>query len=114
MKNIFLTGVTGFVGKVVLEELVRRRAELGFEKIFVLIRPGRKGESAGQRFEKEVADSPCFAGMPEGWHRIIHIVEGELTHLECGLLEADRDHLAREVTHIINCAASVRSEEHTS
>ena len=49
--HILLTGSTGFVGKVVLEELLRRREELGIEKIHLLIRPrGRK--SPEDRFTK--------------------------------------------------------------
>ena len=35
---VLLTGATGFVGKVVLEELLRRRAELGVERVLALVR----------------------------------------------------------------------------
>jgi fatty acyl-CoA reductase len=40
--RVLLTGCTGVVGKVVLEELARRRVELGIEQVYVLIRPRRK------------------------------------------------------------------------
>ena len=35
-KNVFLTGCTGFVGKVVLEKLLRSCPNIG--KIFVMVR----------------------------------------------------------------------------
>ena len=33
--HILLTGCTGFVGKVVLEELMRRRDEIGIERVYL-------------------------------------------------------------------------------
>ena len=53
-RQILLTGATGFVGKVVLESLLRRRESLGITRVHVLIRP-RKGRSARQRFIEEIA-----------------------------------------------------------
>ena len=70
MTQIFLTGVTGFVGKVVLEELIRRRGEIGFEKVFVLIRPGRKGETPQGRFDKEVKAQEVGELVMENLHNL--------------------------------------------
>ncbi len=54
-----LTGVTGFLGKVLLEELLRQREEMGVEQVYVLIR--RRGVlSAKERFWREVVPSECF------------------------------------------------------
>ena len=53
MAKILLTGATGFLGKVVLEELLRRREELGAEEIHCLIRP-RRTQTAEKRFQKEI------------------------------------------------------------
>ena len=54
-----LTGATGFVGKVMLYELLRRRDELGLAKVRLLIRPGRNSDAA-KRFKTEIASSRCF------------------------------------------------------
>ena len=56
MAQILLTGATGFLGKVVLEELLRRREELNAEKIYCLIRP-RRTQTAEKRFQKEIKRS---------------------------------------------------------
>jgi thioester reductase-like protein len=64
--RVLLTGCTGFVGKVVLEELARRRVELGVERVYVLIRP-RRNKSAQERFDQNVATSPCFSRSEPGW-----------------------------------------------
>jgi nucleoside-diphosphate-sugar epimerase len=57
---ILLTGVTGFLGKVVLEELLRRREELRISRIYAVIRP-RGSVTAERRFQREVVQSPCLA-----------------------------------------------------
>lgn len=105
--KVLVTGVTGFVGKVVLEELLRRSEEMKLEKVYVLIRPGRKGHSPQERFEREVAASPCFSKLPLGWERKITVVAGELSEAGCALSLRDRDEMTAELTHIFNVAASV-------
>lgn len=105
--RILLTGCTGFVGKVVLEELLRRRDELGVEAVHLLVRP-RRGKSAEERFDRYVAPSPCFSRLEPGWRALCHPVAGDITLEGLGLAPADRARLAEEVTHVIHCAASVR------
>jgi alcohol-forming fatty acyl-CoA reductase len=105
--RILLTGCTGFVGKVVLEELLRRRHELGVAAIHVLIRP-RRGRTAAQRFDEQVASSPCFRALAPGWRRYCHPVAGDITAGNLGFGSADAARLHDEITHVIHCAASVR------
>ena len=104
--ELLLTGVTGFLGKVVLEELLRRREELSISTIHVLIRP-KKGISAEERFHSEVVSSPCFSMLNEGWQEQVEILAGELIDEECGLDESTRTRLVDRVTHVIHCAASI-------
>jgi 1-acyl-sn-glycerol-3-phosphate acyltransferase len=105
--QILLTGVTGFVGKVVLEELLRRRDDLNLGTVYVLIREKGDATSPDDRFMKEVASSPCFSELPSNWTRHVKVVSGDLTRDELALQEATIVGLKERVTHIINCAASV-------
>ena len=104
-RTFLLTGVTGFLGKVVLEELLRRRDELGVGRVHVVVR--RSGErSAAERFEREVASSPCFSRLPSGWTALVDVVEGDLE--EPGLPLGGRStELEPALTHIVHAAASV-------
>lgn len=106
--RVLLTGVTGFVGKVVLEELLRRREELNLDRIYILIRQNtKKGGEPKDRFENEVAKSPCFSELPGNWKECIRVVAGDLTLPMFGLNDDDQKHLMENITHFINCAASV-------
>ena len=104
---VFLTGATGFVGKVVLENLMRQREELGIERVHVLIRTGRKGADPQTRFDEELVVSPCFAKLKEGWSRHVEVVPGELTAEDCGIPVELRASLQQSITHVVHCAASI-------
>jgi nucleoside-diphosphate-sugar epimerase len=106
-RQILLTGATGFVGKVVLESLLRRRESLGITRIHALIRP-RKGRSARQRFAEEVESSACFARLPAGWSKWVDVVEGDVTRTDCGLTPDLRTRLVARLTHVLHVAASVK------
>ncbi len=102
--RVLLTGVTGFVGKVVLEELSRRAESLKLEQIYVLIR-AKKNQAAEVRFREEVVASECFSALPPGWESRVKVLSGDLT--EWKLDPATQQELQTELTHVIHCAASV-------
>ncbi len=103
---VFLTGVTGFLGKVVLDELFRRRDELGIERIVVAVR-APDDESALSRFRREVAMSSALDAHPESWTEDVRVVCGDLSMPGAGITPEARRELIGSVTHVIHCAASV-------
>jgi thioester reductase-like protein len=105
--EILLTGGTGFVGKVVLEALLRQREALGISRIHVLIRP-RNGGSAAERFTAEVERSLCFTNLPAGWSQWVDVVEGDITLPDCGLAPEASERLRKRLTHILHGAASIK------
>lgn len=105
--RVLLTGCTGFVGKVVLEELLRRREELDIDRIHLLIRPrGRK--SPEDRFNRSLGQSRAFSTLEPGWKKFCSPVAGDMLDEGLGVSESDAERLQKELTHIIHCAASVR------
>jgi len=104
--HVLVTGATGFVGKVVLAELMRRRRELGIDTVYLLIR-AKKNKPAQARFDEDIAGSACFSLLTEDWRRCCKVIDGELSLPSCGMSPADFDLLTARVTHIIHCAASV-------
>lgn len=104
--TVFLTGTTGFLGKVVLEELIRRSEECHLRKIIVLLRPS-SNLCAQDRFYSEVASSPCFRLLHPQWQERVEVVQGDLTQTNCGLHPQTMQRIRLEVTHIMNCAACV-------
>jgi fatty acyl-CoA reductase len=61
-KTVFLTGATGFVGKVVLEKFFRSLPEV--KRIYILVRP-KRGVQIMDRVMKEIFQSPCFEKTKE-------------------------------------------------
>lgn len=109
-KSIFLTGCTGFVGKVVLEKFMHSLPE--FKKIYVMVR-AKRGFSAKERVQKEIFASPCFDGIrsrPDFEHMVnnkIHPIIGDICKERLAMSEEDRALLVRELDVVINMAASV-------
>jgi thioester reductase-like protein len=116
-KRILITGSTGFLAKVVLEKLIRSVPDIG--GIVLLIRGGKHGADARQRFDRDIATSSVFdrlraerpAFLAEFFAEKIECVTGEVTEPCFGLLLPDFTALARRVDVVINAAASVNFRE---
>lgn len=105
-RTYLLTGVTGFLGKVVLAELLRRREELQVDRVYVVIRP-RGARGVEERFEREVVASDCFAELPAGWTERVRVVQAVLDAPGLSLDEATHERLAASITHVVHSAASI-------
>ena len=103
---MLLTGATGFLGKVVLHELLRRREAFGIERVHLIVR-GKRRSTPEDRFRQVVVSSPCFSRLDEDWPSKVEVVDGELTRPGAGIDPAARKELTGRITHVIHCAASV-------
>src|SRR6202049_3566625 len=108
-RHIMLIGVTGFIGKVWLVNLLENIPEIG--KITLLIRRNRT-TSAQRRFEKIVEESPTFDTLQERYGRSLgaflkekaEVVEGEVSEPGLGLDAATQARLAKSLDLIVNSA----------
>jgi 1-acyl-sn-glycerol-3-phosphate acyltransferase len=119
-KTILITGATGFLGKVLLEKMLRSLPEI--RRIYLLIRPRQRSsrvKTAALRFRSEVLRSSIFdrlrRDLGEGFQDYVNakvsVVEGDLTLERLGLCDADYQRLSEEVEVLINSAATVEFDE---
>jgi long-chain acyl-CoA synthetase len=106
-KNILLIGVTGFIGKVWLAQLLSEVPEIC--KIYLLIRRQRATTSQ-RRFEKIFEESPVFDPLE---HRLgdrfadfvaerVEVIEGDMSQPGLGIAPEIRARLARSVDLVVN------------
>ncbi|XP_059480666.1 putative fatty acyl-CoA reductase CG5065 [Neocloeon triangulifer] len=111
-RSIFITGATGFMGKVLVEKLLRSCPEL--DTIYLLLRP-KKGHSVEERLD-EFRNSQVFARLNEerpgaSMGTQLVAVAGDVSEKGFGLSEQDRDTLVRHVSVFFHSAASVRFDD---
>lgn len=116
-KHVLVTGTTGFLGKVVLEKLIRAVPDIG--GIHLLIRGNKRHPDARNRFLDEIATSSVFDRLrqenPAAFEAFLedrlHCVTGEVTQSGFGLAPEAVRELAGSIDAVINSAASVNFRE---
>ncbi|KAF9215564.1 cyclin-dependent kinase inhibitor far1 [Podila verticillata] len=115
---VFLTGATGFVGKTILEKLLRSFP--GITKVYLLVRiSGTK--TLQDRVENDVFGSKIFDTLKtqfasaEDFHKQIIEkivpVQGDITLERLGLSDADLAMIQSDARVVINSAASVSFDD---
>ncbi|XP_012270704.1 fatty acyl-CoA reductase wat isoform X2 [Orussus abietinus] len=109
-QSIFVTGATGFLGKILVEKLLRSCPNIS--KIYVLVRP-KKGMDVQSRMEA-IFNDPMYdrlkEQMPKFRHKIVPIA-GDCSVPALGLSASNRALLLREVSIVFHVAATVRFDE---
>ena len=108
-KHILLVGVTGFIGKVWLVDLLEHVSEIG--KITLLIRRNRTS-SAQRRFQKIIEESPAFDSLQARYDRQlgpllkqkVDVVEGDVSLPGLGLDARTQERLQGSLDLIVNSA----------
>tara|TARA_B110000285_G_C15057358_1_gene580353 strand:- start:800 stop:1294 length:495 start_codon:yes stop_codon:yes gene_type:complete len=115
-KNILLTGCTGFIGKVLLEKILRSIPNIG--KIYLMVR-GKRHQGPHKRL-MQILESECFSKCKEimGTDQFfkyalekIEPIQGDLMQESCGLSAEDKLLITSTVQIIINSAASVSFDD---
>uniref|UniRef100_A0A8C2X624 Fatty acyl-CoA reductase n=1 Tax=Cyclopterus lumpus TaxID=8103 RepID=A0A8C2X624_CYCLU len=109
-KTVLITGATGFMGKVLLEKLLRSCP--GVKGVYVMVRP-----KAGQSPEARIADMincKLFERLQDeqpGFAEKIVAVTSDLTQPELDLSKEDQSVLADNINIVFHCAATIRFNE---
>lgn len=113
--KILLTGVTGYVGRAFLFQLLREIAQAEKDgkvvdhKVYVMARPkARKNLTAEQRLNK-MRSEPIFSKVQEQYSRVVVAAEsGDLQEDKCGMSDETLQMLNdANLTHVVHCAADV-------
>lgn len=111
-QNIFITGATGFMGKVLVEKLLRCCPDIS--TIYIVIR-NKKGRSSLQRLE-DFLNCPVFDKLrddPKADKILgkLKCLNGDVAYPYLNLSETDRSELEENVTTVFHMAANVRFDQ---
>nr|CAD7587800.1 unnamed protein product [Timema genevievae] len=113
-RSVFMTGASGFCGKILLSKLLRSCPHIG--NIFILIRP-KKNKDITQRLAallsepiKVLVDLVESKKHQDALKKIV-LVLGDISQPDMGISPEDRERLRREVSVVFHLAATLKFDE---
>ncbi|XP_032077718.1 fatty acyl-CoA reductase 2-like [Thamnophis elegans] len=109
-KSVLVTGATGFMGKVLVEKLLRSCHDV--KTIYICVRA--KGGRSMQTRVENLLQCKVFDRVREEWpnfHEKIKPISAEFTQPNLAIPSKDMEELLSEVNVIFHCAATVRFDE---
>eukprot|EP00956_Cyclotella_meneghiniana_P002414 scaffold2722_cov75-Cyclotella_meneghiniana.AAC.1 len=106
-----VTGATGFIGSLLLRELLLHRKSLGIDCVIVIIR-AKRGKSAKERATKLLEQRIFDCLSQDEKSSLVHVIEGDVTVKDCGLTKQQLASLCdMNISHVFHCAAAVSFQQ---
>ncbi|CAH2101747.1 unnamed protein product [Euphydryas editha] len=110
-KTVFITGGSGFMGKVLIEKLLYSCTDL--DRIYLLLR-SKKGLKPEDRLA-QIYSSHCFDRLrkerPGVFESKVYFISGDVSEVGLGLSDEDRTLIVNKTHIIFHAAASVRFDD---
>ncbi|XP_025835305.1 putative fatty acyl-CoA reductase CG5065 [Agrilus planipennis] len=110
-KTVLLTGATGFLGKLVLEKLLRTCPKI--KRIYIIVR-AKKGKDHIQR-RNDVLENVIFEPLKRNTIEIfeekVEVIAGDLAVSQLGISPADQKKILEETNFVFHIAATVNFDE---
>ncbi|XP_066144787.1 putative fatty acyl-CoA reductase CG5065 [Euwallacea fornicatus] len=111
-QKIFVTGATGFMGKILIEKLLRCCPDVS--TVYILIR-NKKGRNSSERLE-DFLNSPVFdkiRDQPDGEKIFskLKCLNGDISYTNLHLTDDEVHELEKNVTAVFHMAANVRFDQ---
>lgn len=111
-KQVLVTGATGFIGSLLLRELLLHRQQLSIGGV-VLICRSKRNVSAKERVRVLLRKDMFSFLDDEEKENLVTVFEGDVSRPRLGMSEVDHHAVCNDlnITHVINSAACVNFEE---
>lgn len=110
-KCIFITGGSGFMGKVLIEKLLRTCPNI--EKIFILLRT-KRGKTNTERIN-EIINAEVFNVLKKNYPGLLesklHAINGDVIEPNLGISREDKKCLVKKISIFYHVASSIRFVE---
>jgi nucleoside-diphosphate-sugar epimerase len=112
--HVLLTGATGFLGK---ELLAQAASHPHVEEVVSVVRPERVRDRRTKRIVRVVSARERGARLLKRLHvrgraaRRFRFIEGDIERPDLGIKPAELRRLAKSLTHVVHCAASVSFDD---